>query len=254
MIAKKDEEMAALREGGKRLGEILRTLADHATPGVSTLVLEDEARRMIAEGGDTAAFLGYKPAGSKRPYPAALCVSINDAIVHGIPNEGSYIIQDGDVVTVDLGLVHKGHITDAAITVIAGTGNPEDVKLVSATRDALAAGIAEARVGNTLGDVGAAIEAVGNRYKLGSPRDLGGHSVGKKVHEEPFIPNFGKRGEGVKIVEGMVLAIEPMLTRGSSEIKLDPDGYTYRTKDGSRAAHSEHTILVTATGPEVLTA
>lgn len=253
MIAHSSEEIAALREGGKRLGTMLQTLARMVRPGLSTEELENSARSLIAEGGDKAAFLDYKPRGAKRPYPAALCVSVNEEIVHGIPNEEPRKLQAGDVVTLDLGLVHKGLITDAAVCVIAGSADPEDERLVRCTQEALSAGIAAATVGHTIGHIGHAVEQVGNRYKYAFPYELGGHSVGKGVHEEPFIPNYGEPGEGERIVEGMVLAIEPMFMRGRSAIALARDGYTYCTKDGSRSAHAEHTILVTKDGPEILT-
>lgn len=253
MIAKTNEEISALREGGRRLSALLRELSTLVRPGVSTQALEDRAREIIAQGGDEAAFLNYKPSGARRPFPAALCVSINDCIVHGIPNEDSYVIQDGDVVTLDAGLKHKGLITDAAVSTIAGKADPEDTRLIQATREALEAGIAAARTGGTLGDIGAAVQRVGNAYGFAYPIELGGHSVGRAVHEEPFIPNFGEEGMGEAIEVGMVLAIEPMFMRGKSAIKLDKDGYSYRTKDGSRAAHSEHTVLITENGPEILT-
>jgi len=174
-------------------------------------------------------------------------------VVHGIPNEDVRILADGDVVTLDIGLKHRGLITDAAITVIAGKPQVKDVELVRSTEEALAAGIAEARTGNTLGDVGAAIDAVAKRYGFGSPRELGGHGVGKSVHELPFVYNYGKPGKGPVLEEGQVMAIEPMLTHGSGAVRLLPDDYTYVTSDGARAAHVEHTIIVGAEGAEVLT-
>lgn len=253
MIARSQEDIAALREGGRRLGKILQTLGALVHPGLSTQVLEDEARAMIEQGGDKAAFLDYKPRGARRPYPAALCVSVNEEIVHGIPNEDPRTLEDGDVVTLDFGLVHRGLVTDAAVCLIVGKADPEDVRLVRCTKEALDAGIAKARVGNTIGDIGHAIEQVGNRYGFAFPYELGGHSVGKNVHEEPFIPNYGTPGEGERITEGVVLAIEPMFMRGRPAIALARDGYTYCTKDGSRSAHAEHTILVTKDGPEILT-
>lgn len=253
MIAKREEERAILREGGKRHAAILEKLCRMTTPGITTQHLEDEARRLIDEGGDSAAFLGYRPHGARRAYPAALCISVNDAIVHGIPNERLYVIEEGDVVKLDLGLTHRGLITDAAITVVVGKGTPQDHALAAAAVEALHAGIEQARVGSTLGDIGAAIESVGRKYRFGSPYELGGHSVGRSVHEEPLVPNFGRPGRGKKLEEGLVLAIEPMFTLGSSEIVLDSDGYTYRTADGSHASHAEHTILITQDGPEILT-
>ena len=254
MIVQNENERVTLREAGKKHAAILRNLAVMTVPGISTLELEEEARRLIEEAGGTPAFLNYKPHGARRPYPAALCVSINDAIVHGIPNETSVTIQEGDVVTLDCGITYQGFITDAAISVIAGAGSTEDKKLIAATQEALAAGIAQARAGNHIGDIGAAVEAVGEKYGYGSPRELGGHSVGRHVHEEPFVPNFGPAGTGEELVPGLVLAIEPMFMLGGSKVYLDKDGYTYRTKDGAKSAHVEHTVIVGKNGAEILTA
>ncbi len=253
MIVRNHEDVRILREGGKRLGAMLRHLGGLVQQGTLTSFLEDEARAYIAKNGDTPAFLDYTPDGADRPYPAALCVSVNDAIVHGIPNEEILELVSGDVVTLDAGLVHGGLITDAAITLVVGTADDSVKVMLKAAYEALDAGIAAARVGNTIGDVGHAIEKVAKKYQLNYPRELGGHSVGLHVHEEPFIPNFGAPGTGPALEEGMVLAIEPMFMLGKSAIKLDKDGYTYRTKDGSKAVHVEHTVLITATGPEILT-
>ena len=164
------------------------------------------------------------------------------------------MIQEGDVVCIDFGIKHKGLYTDHAATVIAGKAqSPEDEELVKGTYEALKAGIAQARVGNTTGDIGYAVQKVAEKYGFGYPKNLSGHGVGKKVHEEPHVPNFGERGMGTKLVEGLVIAIEPMMTLGSGDLYVDKDGYSYRTKDGSRTAHAEHTILVTRKGPEILT-
>lgn len=253
MIVRNEEDVRILREGGRRLGTMLQALKAFAGPGVSTQTLEEEARRMIKEYGDTAAFLNYTPEGARRAYPAALCVSINDAIVHGIPNEDAVTLQEGDVVTLDMGIVHEGLITDAAVSLIIGGGNADTRTMLQAAYEALDAGINAARPGNHMGDIGHAIEQIGRRYRLGSPQELGGHSVGLHVHEEPFVPNFGDPGAGPLLKEGMVLAIEPMFMLGKSAIKLDADGYTYRTKDGSASVHVEHTVLITKDGPEILT-
>lgn len=254
MIAKSEEEKEILREGGKRLANILHTLKSKVVPGVQTQALEDEARKLIQEAGATPAFLGYTPQGADRPYPSALCVSINEEIVHGIPNENSKVIQDGDVVTLDCGIVYEGLVTDSAVSTVAGRGAKEDYMLIQATEEALDAAINAAAVGATIGDIGNAVARVEKKYNLCAPLELGGHGVGKGVHEEPFVPNWGKKGEGEELIEGMVLAIEPMFSIGTNEITLSKDGYTYMTKDGSKAAHSEHTILITKEGAEILTA
>lgn len=246
-------ERDALIEAGKRLSAVLRALAAAATPGTSTETLDDLAERLIVEGGDEPCFLGYTPEGASRPYPATLCVSINDEIVHGIPNETPRVLASGDIVGLDLGLRHEGIIVDAAVTVAVGQVNEESVRLLRATEAALHAGIAEARVGNYVGDIGHAIqrEIEGAGFKV--VKELGGHGVGDHVHEEPFIPNYGRPGEGELLTEGMVLALEPISAAGKASVVLAPDGYTYRTKDGSRSAHFEHTILIEAAGPRIIT-
>lgn len=242
-----------MKEGGQRHSEILRALCDLVKPGVSTLFLEEEARRLISGGGDKPAFLGYTPTGAKRPFPAALCVSINNEIVHGIPNEKERIIKDGDIVSLDLGLIHKGLITDSAVTVGCGVIDNEAQALLKATREALEAGIAAAKAGNRIGDIGAAIEKVAKSTPFSLAEDLAGHSVGYAVHEEPLIPNIGKAGKGESLVPGMVIAIEPMLNTGKGAIKGLSDGYTIVTRDGSRSAHFEHTIAITDKGSIILT-
>jgi methionyl aminopeptidase len=250
---KSKEEIEIMREGGRRHAQILNALALMVKPGVSTLVLEEEALRMIKEMGDKPAFLGYQPAGANRPYPASLCISINDEIVHGIPNEKERIINDGDIVSLDLGIVHEGLITDSAITVPAGAIDDESRKLLNTAKLALEQGIAAAKPGNTVGDIGAAVSAVVKGTGFSLAKDLAGHGVGYSVHEEPFVPNFGNAGSGEKLEPGMVIAIEPMVNVGKGDIKFDKDGYTIRTKDGSRSAHFEHTIAITEEGNIVLT-
>ena len=246
-------EIETMKVGGARHAEILRELAKQVAPGVSTMILEEEAQRMIRERGDKPAFLGYQPAGAKRPYPAALCVSINDEIVHGIPNEAERIINQGDIVSLDLGLIHGGLITDGAITVPVGAIDDEDKELLKVTKRALEAGIKEAKPGNTVGDISQAIMDVVNKSKFSLAEDLAGHGVGYKVHEDPFIPNIGYSGDGEKLVAGMVIAIEPMVNVGKPQIKLANDGYTIKTRDGSRSAHFEHTVAITEKGNIVLT-
>jgi methionyl aminopeptidase len=196
--------------------------------------------------------LGYKPEGAHKPFPAVLCVSINEEVVHGIPSQDR-LLEEGDIVTLDLGLSYQGYFVDSAVTVCVGECDAAARKLIDATREALTVAIKAAKAGNRLGDIGAAVEEVAHRSKLAIVEDLGGHAVGKAVHEKPYIANFGEPGTGEKIVEGMVLALEPMLAEGSAKIVLERDEWTYRTADRSRAAHFEHTILVTKDGPEILT-
>jgi methionyl aminopeptidase len=254
MITKKTpEEIEILKEGGRRHSEMLNKIALMVSPGVSTLSLEEFARKLLKESGDTAAFLNYTPDGADRPYPAALCISINKEIVHGIPNEKPKILKEGDIVSLDLGLTHKGLITDMAITVGVGKISAEDKLLIKATREALDAGIGAAKFGNTIGDIGSAIEKVSKKYNLNLAEGLAGHGVGYDVHEDPYVPNSGIEGDGPRLVTGMVIAIEPMLVSGKGDIKLERDGYTVSTKDGGRAAHFEKTVLITDGLPTILT-
>lgn len=250
---KTKEDIEILREGGKRHAFILNKLADAVAPGVSTKTLDDMAADMIKAGGDTAAFLGYKPYGAKRPFPASLCVSVNDAVVHGIPNEEPYILKEGDIVSLDLGLVHKGLITDMAVTVPVGKVDTEAKNLLKATKTALEKGIKAAKGGNTTGHIGEAVEQYIAPMGYGIVEELAGHGVGYEVHEDPYVPNYGVAGDGEELVPGMVIAIEPIVNEGTEKIFLDKDGYTYRTKDGKRSAHFERTVLITEKGCEVLT-
>lgn len=256
MIARTEDEIAALREGGKRLARHLDALSNLVAPGVTAGELEKKAEELVLKDGDKPAFLNYKYASDKNPMPSGLSVSINNTIVHNPAGQSGDTIQDGDIVSLDFGIVHDGFYTDHAVTVIAGKKrDSEDEKMVRAAYEALDAGISVARVGNTTGDIGHAVERVAKKYGLGFPRNLSGHGVGRTVHEEPHVPNYGIPGQGEKLVEGMVIAIEPMFARGSGELKVDSgrDGHAYRTKDGSRAAHVEHTVLVTKKGAEILT-
>jgi len=253
MIITNEKQKTTLLEAGKRLGRVLNACAEASQPGVSTDVLDDLAERLIREGGDTPAFLGYTPEGALRPYPATLCVSINDEIVHGIPNENPKILKTGDIVGLDLGLMHDGIIVDSAVTVAVGAATEKDQELMHVTRNALAAGIAAAVPGNHVGDIGAAIQGVIEREGFSVVKPLGGHGVGDRVHEEPFIPNYGKPGTGEELTAGMVLALEPIASAGAGAVTLAPDGYTYRTKDGSKSAHFEHTILIEKDGAVIVT-
>ncbi len=250
---KTEEEIEILKECGRRHARILRCLSELVSEGVSTDFLNKEAERLLEEEEAKASFLGYTPHGARRPYPASLCVSINDEIVHGIPNEVPRLLKAGDIVTLDLGLIYKGLFTDMAVTLPVGSVSDEDLRLIAATEESLSAGISMAKEGNTIGDIGYAIGQVAKKYNLELAEDLAGHGVGYAVHEDPYVPNTGKPGEGLKLVSGMVLAIEPMLVLGKGKIVLDKDGYTYRTRDGKRSAHAEKTVAVGASGPIILT-
>jgi methionyl aminopeptidase len=253
MIAKTQEEIASLRKAGNILGDAVRHVATLTQPGVSTAALDLAAEEFIKERGCVPAFLNYKQEGSAYPFPAVLCVSINDEVVHGIPREDR-IVQEGDLVMLDLGLSYNGYFSDAAITVVAGVGDEKGKKLIAATEEAVMAAIKIAKPGTTTGDLGAAIEAVGKKYGFGIVEELGGHSLGKVPHEKPFVPNAARAGTGEKLVEGLILAIEPIFTEGKGDIDLMPDEWTYVTKDHSRSAETEHTVLITRDGAEVLTA
>jgi methionyl aminopeptidase len=242
MIIRNDEQRTALIEGGKRLGEILLAIAQITKPGATTAEIGALAEKLILDGGDEPCFKGYTPEGAAYPYPSALCISVNDEVVHGIPSER--ILKEGDIVGLDLGLRHGGIVVDSAITVPVGTASTKDYALMSTTQQALETAIAAARPGARVGDISHAIEKTFEGTSFKPVRDLGGHGVGERVHEEPFIPNAGAAGTGEEIVAGMVLALEPIANDGKASVLLANDGYTYRTRDGSRSAHFEHTILV----------
>ncbi|MDO8619838.1 MAG: type I methionyl aminopeptidase [bacterium] len=253
ITTKTKKEIGILREGGKRLARVLARVSAEVRPGVSSRELNDLAEKLIREGGDIPSFLGYAPTGAKRVYPASICVSVNDEVVHGIPNEGEKVLKEGDIVTLDGGLIHEGLFTDSAITVGVGKIDEGAQKLLETTQKALAVGVKAVFAGATTGDVGFAIESFVKPFDYGIVRELAGHGVGYAVHEEPFVPNFGKKGEGAVLKAGMVIAIEPMLNEGGAGVKLAKDGYTYITKDGSRSAHFEHTVVVTENGADILT-
>jgi methionyl aminopeptidase len=247
------KEIEVLREGGRRLARVLRLVGEAARPGVSTDELDRLAYRLIEAGGDAPAFLNYQPPFAPRGFPSAICISVNDEVVHGIPSENPVVLNEGDIVGLDLGVRHGGLITDSAITIPVGSVDSNAQRLISATRDALARGIEAAKVGNHVGDIGHAIERVAEEQGFAVVRDLCGHGVGRAVHEEPQIPNWGKPGIGIELVSGMALALEPMFNEGKAEVVFEDDGFTVRTKDGSRSAHFEHTIYLGNDGTEIIT-
>jgi methionyl aminopeptidase len=254
MIAKTQAERDALREGGRRLARHVRILSEMVRPGITAAALEAKARELVKADGDELAFFGHAERKGDKPYPSGLCLSVNDVIVHSPAAVNQAVIQDGDVVCLDFGIKHKGLYTDHAATVIAGMPkSKEDEKLVRGTYEALGAGIEQAIVGNTTGDIGYAVQVIAEKYGFGYPKNLSGHGVGLKVHEEPHVPNYGEPGRGPKLHLNEVIAIEPMMTLGSGDLFIDKDGMSYRTKDGSRTAHAEHTVLITKDGPEILT-
>ena len=252
IIIKTKEEIEILKEGGKILHGIIHKVADKIVSGVSEKELDDYAFSLIKEAGGFPAFLRYKPPGAQTPYPASLCVSVNDEVVHGIPSEHK-ILKEGDIVSIDLGLKYKKLFTDMAITVPVGEITPSLSKLLKITKDALYAGIDAAVGGKRVGDIGHAIESFVKPYGYGIVDVLSGHGVGREIHEDPFVPNFGEKGKGEILKPGMVIAIEPMLNIGDKGVKLDKDGHTVKTVDGKASAHFEHTVLITDSDPVILT-
>lgn len=249
---KSADEIERLRVSGRILAEILRVCATAAKSGVRTQELDALAREELAARGATSSFLGYRPDPSMTKYPAVLCVSVNDAVVHGIP--GEQILADGDLVGLDFGVNFEGMMTDAAISiVVGGQPNPAQKRLLDATQESLMLGIGQVRDGARVGDISAAVERRLHRDRLGIVRELSGHGVGDQVHEEPTILNFGRAGSGPRLKTGMSIAIEPMATLGGRAIYADSDGWTIRTADHSLSAHFEHTVLVLPDGYEILT-
>jgi len=250
---KTPEEIENLKISGKFLAEVLSYAAAHVKPGVSTDTLNDLAEQKIEELGGEASFLGYKPDWTDMKYPASLCVSVNDVVVHGIPNVEPIILQEGDTVGLDAGFIYKGMFTDSALTLVVGEGDKETRALVQSTKEALYKAIKAARAGNTIGDIGHAVEEYTKSKGYGLVKELAGHGVGYAVHEEPNIPNYGKPGEGVKLEAGMVIALEPMLNMGTGDVDFHEDGFTVTTADGKKSAHFEHTLVITDGDPIVVT-
>ncbi len=265
---KKEEDIVRLRKAGKILAAMLVELSKKTLPGVSTLDIDNYTNELCKKYGVVPVFLNYKPYGASRPFPASICVSINDEIVHGIPNETPRTFKEGDIVSLDMGVSYEGMIVDSATTVGVGKIDEAAQRLLDTTRGSLKAGIKAAVSGSRTGDIGFAVEDfVNNESKIfaektglkkikpfGIAENLGGHGVGYEVHEDPFVPNFGKKNQGPILKPGMVIAIEPMLNEGTDRIMIGRDGWVYQTLDGKRSAHFEHTVLITDKGPEILTA
>mgnify|MGYP001615811242 CR=1 FL=1 len=241
---KTKEEIQIMAEGGKILATVLKEVASMAKPGITTLELDKAAEALILKHGAKPAFKGYEG------FPYSLCASVNDVVVHGFPS--NYELQDGDIVGLDLGVLYKGFNTDMAVTVAVGNTSYEAKRLLMVTKKAMKVGIKKARAGSTTGDIGNAIQRYVETQGYGIVRDLCGHGIGKEVHEDPQVPNYGQRHKGTELKEGMVICIEPMLTIGSYHLKTAKDGYGFATKDGSLAAHFEQTVAVTKNGSVVL--
>ena len=245
IIIKSQDEIAIMREAGRIVAQVLEMLVERLRPGLVEKELDDIVRREFARRGVVPTFLGY------HGYPATVCVSINDEVVHGIPGERE--VMEGDLVSIDLGCTHKGFVADSALTVIVGRPRPGTQELVDVTREALAAGIRHMRPGNRLGEVSHAIQTYIESRGFGVVREYVGHGVGRQMHEEPQVPNYGPPDRGPVLKKGMVLALEPMVTMGDWRTRQLDDHWTVVTADGSLAAHFEHTVAVTDGEAQILT-
>ncbi|MER7908845.1 MULTISPECIES: type I methionyl aminopeptidase [unclassified Streptomyces] len=250
---KTNESLAAMREAGRVVARALAAVREAAAPGVRLTDLDRVAREVLDGAGAASPFLGYRPEWAPVPFPAVVCLSVNDAIVHGVPDDTR--LAPGDLVSADCGALLGGWAGDSAVSFTVGRARPEDARLIATAEEALEAGIAAAVVGNRIGDIAHAIGRVCRAAGYGIPDGFGGHGIGRTMHEDPGVPNEGRPGRGMKLRHGMTLAIEPMLVGGGTDDYYTArDGWTMRTVDGSRAAHAEHTVAITDDGPRVLTA
>jgi methionyl aminopeptidase len=245
-------EIEQMRPAGRFVAEVLARLAKHADVGVNLLDLDALAHEMIRERGAESCYIDYHPSFGASPFGKVLCTSVNDAVLHGLPHD--YVLQDGDLLSLDFAVAVDGWVSDAAVSVVVGTPRPQDVRLIDTTTRALEAGIAAARPGGKIGDISAAIAAVarGDGYTINT--QFGGHGVGRTMHGDPHVPNDGRPGRGYPLKPGLVIAIEPWFLESTDQIYTDRDGWTLRSADGSRGAHMEHTVAITRDGPLVLTA
>jgi methionyl aminopeptidase len=243
-------ELESMREASRHVAEILLELRERVKPGVTTAELERHAEKAIAERGVTSSFKGYDPHGLPK-YPAVLCVSVNDEIVHGIP--GPRVLEAGDIVSLDFGVAVEGWHGDSAVTVAVGEIEPSVQHLLDVTRESLWKGIEAMQPGRRLSDIGHGVQSFVEPEGFSVVRDFAGHGIGRRLHEPPWIPNFGPEGRGPRLLPGMVFAIEPMVNAGEPDVRVLDDEWTAVTADGSLSAHFEHTILITEQGPEVLT-
>jgi methionyl aminopeptidase len=249
---KSPAEIARMRVAGRFVADVLAELRERARVGVNLLDLEAHVRERIRERGAQSCYWDYAPSFGRGPFRNTVCLSVNDAVLHGLPCD--YTLRDGDVLSMDLAVGIDGWVADAATTVVTGCAADEDVRLVRATEEALSAAIVAAVPGNHIGDISAAIAAVARAYGYPVNTEFGGHGLGRTMHEDPHVPNAGRPGRGYRLRPGLTIAIEPWFARTTDRIVTDPDGWTIRSADGSRTAHSEHTIAITPDGPEVLTA
>jgi methionyl aminopeptidase len=246
ILIKSPAEIEKMRISGKALRQVHDAIAPFVKPGATTMDLENVAVRKIAELGGIAAFKGY------HGYPAALCTSVNNEVVHGMPNE-KRVLNEGDIISIDCGVIIDGFYSDAAVTYPVGKVTPEAQKLLDVTKASLEAAIQQCQVGGRLFDISAAVQQMCEAEGFGVVRDFVGHGIGKSMHEDPQLPNFGVAGKGPRLKAGMVLAIEPMINAGGPEVRVLKDGWTAVTVDGSYSAHFEHTVAITKDGPRVLT-
>jgi methionyl aminopeptidase len=245
-------EIERMRPAGAFVAEVLTALRDAADVGVNLLELDALAAGMIDERGAVSSYVDYHPSFGAMPFGKVLCTSVNDAVLHGLPHD--YRLVDGDLLSVDFACAVDGWVADSATSLVVGTPREEDLALIATTERALAAAIDAARLGNRLGDISHAIGTVAREAGLGVNLQFGGHGVGRTMHGDPHVPNDGRPGRGLPLREGLVIAIEPWFMHGTDQIWTDPDGWTLRSADGSRGAHTEHTIAITEDGPLVLTA
>src|SRR5215467_9847829 len=252
MELKDSAAIEAMREAGRVVARALAAAKAAARVGVSLLELDEAAHAVIRAAGARSPFLHYHPSFAPTPFPAVTCASVNDVIVHGIPD--GYRLRDGDLVSIDCGAELAGWTGDAATSFTVGRADAADVLLIETAEKALAAGVAAAVTGARIGDISAAIGAVAHTAGYGIPAGFGGHGIGRRMHEDPHVPNDGRPGRGMRLRQGLVLAIEPMMMAGGGDdFKVAPDGWALRTVDGSRAAHAEHTVAITSGGPRILT-
>ncbi|MEY4396761.1 MAG: type methionyl aminopeptidase [Actinomycetota bacterium] len=244
-------EIEAMRPAGRFVGSVLLAVKEATKVGTNLLELDEIAHKMIRDAGAESCYIDYHPSFGGSPFGKVICTSINDAVLHGLPHD--YTIQSGDIVSIDFAANVNGWVADSAISYIVGDADPEDLRIIEATEKALEAGIAQAVAGNAIGDISAAIGDVAASYGYGVNLDFGGHGVGREMHGDPHVPNDGRPGRGYRLREGLVIAIEPWFMRTTDEIFTDDDGWTLRSVDGSRGAHTEHTVAITKDGPIVLT-
>ena len=250
ILRKGPEEIERIARAGDLVAATIAHVGEHIEPGITTVELDHVADAFVLAHGGVSASKGYKSS-APIPYPASICISPNAMVVHGIP--GPYVVADGDLITIDVGVSLDGAIADSAYTFGVGEIEPKAQRLLDVCQDALAAGIREARPGNRIGDISHAVQSLVEGAGFSVIRSLVGHGVGRYYHEDPHVPNFGQPGRGPKLSEGMTIAIEPMITMGSPEVYLHADGWSISTEDGSLAAHFEHTVAITADGPRILT-